>query len=57
MESPCHHCPKCPCKEHDTCPDFIKFRRGKLEEKRQKDEERAAIEATVLAVRRCKRKR
>lgn len=26
MDSPCHHCSKCPCKEHDTCEDYIKYR-------------------------------
>jgi hypothetical protein len=26
MSSPCHHCPKCPCKEHDTCKDYKKYR-------------------------------
>ena len=26
MDSPCHHCPRCPCKEHDTCEDYIKYR-------------------------------
>lgn len=26
LDSPCHHCAKCPCKEHDTCEDYIKYR-------------------------------
>ena len=26
IDSPCHFCPKCPCKEHDTCEDYIKYR-------------------------------
>lgn len=26
MDSPCHYCPKCPCKEHDTCKEFIDYR-------------------------------
>lgn len=26
MDSPCHHCAKCPCKEHDTCGDYLEFR-------------------------------
>lgn len=57
MDSPCHHCPECPCKKHDTCEKYQEFRERRLATKKKKDEERAAIEATVLAVRRCKRKR
>ena len=26
MDSPCHHCPKCPCKEHDTCREYQEYR-------------------------------
>ena len=26
MDSPCHHCLKCPCKEHDTCKDYLDYR-------------------------------
>lgn len=26
IDSPCHHCARCPCKEHDTCEDYIKYR-------------------------------
>jgi len=26
MDSPCHHCPECPCKKHDTCKDYLEYR-------------------------------
>ncbi len=26
IDSPCHHCEKCPCKEHDTCEDYRGYR-------------------------------
>ena len=57
LPSPCYKCPDNPCKNHDTCPKFIAFRQAKSEEKRKMDEFRAAVDATCLAVRRCKRKR
>lgn len=56
-DSPCYKCPENPCKHHDTCPDFQDFRREKREEKKMKDEERAAMDIVCLAIRRCKRKK
>lgn len=26
IDSPCHHCTRCPCKDHDSCGDYIKYR-------------------------------
>ena len=26
IDSPCHHCAKCPCKEHDTCGEYLEYR-------------------------------
>ena len=26
IDSPCHHCAKCPCKEHDTCGEYREYR-------------------------------
>ena len=26
IDSPCHHCPRCPCKNHDTCEDYKEYR-------------------------------
>ena len=26
LDSPCHHCERCPCKEHDTCKDYLDYR-------------------------------
>ena len=26
LESPCHHCERCPCKKHDTCKDYQEYR-------------------------------
>ena len=57
MESPCHHCKKRPCFIHDTCPDYIDFRKAIDEANKKQNEMRATIDATCLAIRRCKRKR
>lgn len=56
-DSPCHYCPKCPCKEHDTCKDFREYREGILAASKKDQERKAVIDATCIAVRRCKRKR
>ena len=26
LDSPCHHCEKSPCKVHDTCKEYQKYR-------------------------------
>ena len=26
LDSPCHHCERCPCKEHDTCKEYLEYR-------------------------------
>lgn len=26
IDSPCHHCARCPCKEHDTCGEYLEYR-------------------------------
>lgn len=26
IDSPCHYCERCPCKEHDTCKDYLDYR-------------------------------
>lgn len=26
IDSPCHHCASCPCKEHDTCEKYLEYR-------------------------------
>lgn len=57
MESPCHNCPKCPCKNHDTCEKYQEYRNKRLAIYKQKSDERAVIDATCIAVQRCKRKR
>ena len=41
LDSPCHHCPKCPCKEHDTCEDYIKYRAAL--DKRRKENLKIAV--------------
>ena len=34
IQSPCYKCPKCPCKEHDICPDYLKWKaQGEAERK------------------------
>lgn len=41
MDSPCHHCAKCPCKEHDTCEDYREYRVAL--DKRRKDNMKIAV--------------
>lgn len=55
-DSPCHYCPKCPCKEHDTCKDYQDYRRGRFAMYEKKNEERAVMDAACRAIRRCKKK-
>ena len=54
---PCYKCPKCPCKEHDTCPDFLDFRRGIEEDRKKKDEEGLMLDYISRSVKRTKRRR
>lgn len=55
MDSPCHHCPKCPCKEHDTCREYQEYR-AKLDNiKKQKISERVVREMTFKGIARCKK--
>jgi hypothetical protein len=63
MESPCHHCPKCPCKEHDTCKDYQDYRAelNKISAKRVTeglitDSVIRSCERVQRKQRRCKRK-
>ena len=56
-DSPCHFCPDNPCKMHDTCERYQKFHNERRSMHKKKDEERAVMDATCLAIRRCKRKR
>lgn len=55
--SPCYKCPDNPCKEHDTCERYQKFHRGRVAERRMKAEENAVLDATCLAIKRCKKKK
>lgn len=36
IDSPCHHCAKCPCKEHDTCGDYQEYR-AELDRRRREN--------------------
>ena len=36
IDSPCHHCARCPCKEHDTCRDYLDYR-AKLDKMRKEN--------------------
>ena len=57
MESPCHHCTKRPCYDHDTCKEYQDFREATRAANKKREEFHAAVDATCIAVRRCKRKR
>lgn len=26
LQSPCYTCDKCPCKNHDGCPDYVEYK-------------------------------
>ncbi|MBO5715234.1 MAG: hypothetical protein J6S23_02430 [Clostridia bacterium] len=34
LHSPCYTCDKCPCKYHDSCPDYAEYQ-SKLQELRR----------------------
>lgn len=36
MDSPCHHCTKRPCYDHDTCEDYRNYRAA-LDQKRKEN--------------------
>ena len=55
-ESPCHYCTTRPCFQHDTCERYQRFREAIRVANKKKEEFRAAVDATCIAVRRCKRK-
>ena len=57
MESPCHHCTTRPCFNHDTCERYQGYRAKIRAANKKKEEFRAAVDATCIAVQRCKRKR
>ncbi len=46
IDSPCHHCPKCPCKEHDTCEDYLKYR-AELDKRRKENLKIAVVKDYV----------
>lgn len=55
MDSPCHHCPKCPCKEHDTCEEYQEYRAEINKIKKQRISERVVREMTLTGIARCKK--
>ncbi len=55
--SPCYKCPDNPCKKHDTCERYQEYHEGRIAERKKRDEAGAAVDATCLAVKRCKKKR
>ncbi len=55
IDSPCHHCAKCPCKEHDTCGDYLDYRA--LLDKRRKENMKIAVVKDYVNRSIAKRKR
>ena len=55
MESPCHHCPKCPCKEHDTCGEYQKYRAAIDKMKKQKISDKMTKDMAIRGIERCKK--
>ena len=56
MDSPCHHCPKCPCKEHDTCKDYLDFRAEIERIKKEKLKSAEITDYTCRAIEKQKRR-
>ncbi len=56
MDSPCHHCSKRPCFEHDTCPDYLKFREEINQETTRRAKEDALIGYICGSIERVKKK-
>ena len=55
MDSPCHHCPNCPCKSHDTCGAYREYRAKIDNIKKQRISERMAKELTIRGFEKCKK--
>lgn len=55
IDSPCHHCARCPCKEHDTCGDYREYRAEIDKMKKQRISERVVREMTFKGIARCKK--
>ena len=55
IDSPCHHCSKCPCKEHDTCGDYLEYRAAIEERGKQKRIEWLIRKTTLEGIERCKK--
>jgi hypothetical protein len=47
MSSPCHHCPKCPCKEHDTCREYQEYRAAINKINKRKTSDKVAKDMTI----------
>ena len=56
-DSPCHYCPKCPCKEHDTCPDYLKYRAKKDAKRAKKIKEGIIIAYTCASIQRMNKRK
>lgn len=46
IDSPCHHCARCPCKEHDTCGDYREYRAA-LDNMRRENMKEAVVKDYV----------
>jgi hypothetical protein len=55
QDSPCHYCPKCPGKEHDTCGEYLDYRA--LLDKRRKENMKVAVVKDYVNRSIAKRKR
>ena len=55
MDSPCHHCPKCPCKSHDFCGAYQEYRNNIIENNRKKIPNRMVTDTIIRGVEKCKK--
>lgn len=46
IQSPCYTCDKCPCKNHDGCPDYAEYK-SELEELRKENMKMADVKDYV----------
>lgn len=52
-DSPCRYCPKCPCKEHDTCESYQVYKAERTELHKKITAAHKEDYYARLAVRRC----
>jgi hypothetical protein len=46
IDSPCYGCDKCPCKNHDGCPDYAEYK-ANIEAQKQEKLKKSVVKAYV----------